>query len=135
MDPGFPRTGMIVAVYVEKKQYSEALAELEKWDHAANNDWAWAWRALIYDRTGQHSQAREALEKLQESYRRGPASPDPMLWAYVGMHDREESFTWLEKAFQDHSNALTALKVNPEYDWLRDDPRFQNLMRRVRLAP
>jgi TolB-like protein/DNA-binding winged helix-turn-helix (wHTH) protein/Tfp pilus assembly protein PilF len=135
MDPGFPRTGMIVAAYVEKRQYSEALAELDKWDHGANNDWMWAWRALIYARTGEHSRAKVALEKLQESYRRGPASPDPMLWAYVGLHDREDSFIWLEKAFQDHSNALTALKVNPGYDWLRDDPRFQTLMRRVRLAP
>jgi hypothetical protein len=58
-----------------------------------------------------------------------------MMGAYVGMGKREESFDWLEKAYEDHSNSLTGLKVNPAYDWLRPDPRFQELMRRVRLAP
>ena len=38
---------------------------------------------------------------------------------------------WLEKAYAQHSSGLTTLKVDPAYDPLRDDPRFQNLMRRV----
>jgi hypothetical protein len=41
----------------------------------------------------------------------------------------------LEKAYQQHFNAMTALKVDPVYDPLRDDPRFQELLRRVGFAP
>ena len=40
----------------------------------------------------------------------------------------------LEKAYTQHSNGLTGLKVDPIYDPLRGDPRFQNLLRRVGLA-
>jgi hypothetical protein len=40
----------------------------------------------------------------------------------------------LEKAYDQHSNGLTALKVDPVYDPLRNDPRFQNLLQRVGLA-
>jgi hypothetical protein len=40
----------------------------------------------------------------------------------------------LEKAYAQRSNFLTALKVEPVYDPLRDDPRFQELLRRVGLA-
>ena len=54
--------------------------------------------------------------------------------AYAAMGNREEAFRCLEKAYQEHSNALTSLKVEPAYDPLRSDHRFQDLLRRVGLA-
>jgi hypothetical protein len=60
--------------------------------------------------------------------------PAAILFAYIGMGDREQSFAWLEKAYLQHSSVLTTLKVEPIYDPLRGDPRFQELLRRVRLA-
>jgi hypothetical protein len=48
-----------------------------------------------------------------------------------------EAFAWLEKAYSEHSNALTTLKVDsvdPIYDPPRIGPRFQDLLRRVGLA-
>jgi hypothetical protein len=50
------------------------------------------------------------------------------------MRDKEQTFVWLEKAYAQHSNVLTTLKVDPMYDELRSDPRFQSLLRRVGLA-
>ena len=47
---------------------------------------------------------------------------------------RVGSEAWLEKAYMEHSNGLTALKVDPTYDPLRGDPRFQTLVRQVGLA-
>jgi hypothetical protein len=41
---------------------------------------------------------------------------------------------WLEKAYAEHSNRLTGLKVDPVYDPLQSDPRFQTLVRQVGLA-
>lgn len=40
---------------------------------------------------------------------------------------------WLEKAYTEHSDTLAILKVEPGFDSLRSDPRFQDLMRRVGL--
>ncbi|SPE24710.1 hypothetical protein SBA7_1070002 [Candidatus Sulfotelmatobacter sp. SbA7] len=48
---------------------------------------------------------------------------------------KDEAFGWLEKAYSEHSNAVTTLKVDPICDPLRSDLRFQNLGRRVGLAP
>ncbi len=42
-------------------------------------------------------------------------------------------FIWLEKVFQDRSFFLIWLKVEPLFDDLRDDTRFQNLLRRIGL--
>ena len=61
-------------------------------------------------------------------------SLDPLVWAYVGAGNRDEAFAWFDKAYADHSNLLTSLKVNPGFDGLRADPRFQALMRRVHLT-
>ena len=93
-----------------------------------------AWRAYIYSRAGQQAQARRSLEKLQWLYQQHHyIGPDPLLWAYIGMGDSDAAFAWFEKAYAEHSNVLISLKVNPAYDRLRADPRFQELMRRVGL--
>ncbi len=61
----------------------------------------------------------------------------PYLFAvvYVGLGDKEQAFAWLEKAYQDRSFWLIWLKVEPRFDSLRDDPRFQDLLRRIGLQP
>jgi TolB-like protein/DNA-binding winged helix-turn-helix (wHTH) protein/Tfp pilus assembly protein PilF len=132
MEPGFPRARLIVAAYVEKREFAEALADIEKWDDAG--PWTWAWRAHVYGRAGHSVQARRALEQLLKLYRRQPIGPDPVLWAYIGLGDKDKAFLWFEKAYAEHSNALISLRVNPAYDSLRVDPRFQSLMRRVGLS-
>jgi TolB-like protein/DNA-binding winged helix-turn-helix (wHTH) protein/Tfp pilus assembly protein PilF len=136
MEPEFPRAGMVVAPYIEKRQFADALAELRNWDDMyGEGEWAWAWRAFVYGRSGQTAQARQALAKVREFYAQGHGSSDAMLWALIGVGERDEAFAWFEKAYANHSNVLTSLKVNPGFDGLRTDPRFQNLMQRVRLAP
>lgn len=61
-------------------------------------------------------------------------NPVSVLPPYVGMNEREKALVLLQKAYQEHSNALTVLKVDPAYDSLRSDPRFQELLGRVGLV-
>ena len=44
-----------------------------------------------------------------------------------------KAFSFLDEAYAQHSGGLTALKVEPIYDSLRSDPRFQLLLHRIRL--
>jgi adenylate cyclase len=53
---------------------------------------------------------------------------------YIGVGDNDKAFEWLEKSFAAHSPGLVALKVDPVFDPLRSDPRFDSLLRRVGLA-
>jgi serine/threonine-protein kinase len=66
--------------------------------------------------------------------RHRPIDPAIVSWAYLGIGENDHALSWLEKAYAQHSNAMTALRVEPRYDILRGDPRFQNLMRRVGLT-
>ena len=133
MDPAFPLAHMAMAAYVEKGEFAEALAEIE--DSSKESDiWTWSWRAYVYGRSGQPMAASKALDRVRISYAQGKVSVDPMLWACLGTGDHDQTFVWLGKAYLNHSNLLTTLKVNPAFDSLRNDPRFIDLMRRVRLA-
>jgi hypothetical protein len=56
--------------------------------------------------------------------------------AYTRLADKEQAFAWLAKAEQERKGRLKyEIKLDPIYDSLRDDPRFQDLLRRVGLTP
>jgi len=59
-------------------------------------------------------------------------SPYWFALVYVGLNDKDKTFEWLEKAFDDRSGILIWLGVEPVFKPLRDDPRFQDLLHRIR---
>ena len=53
---------------------------------------------------------------------------------YAGLGEKDEAFAWLEKSFKDHDSNLIDLKVDPRWDDVRSDPRFSDLLRRMKLS-
>jgi hypothetical protein len=53
---------------------------------------------------------------------------------YIGLGKKDQALAWLEKACAEHSITMTTLKVDPFFDPLRGDQRFQSLLQRVGLA-
>jgi len=133
MDPAFSRAHLVRYAYVEKGRIADALAEVESYHPVDDTPWRWSSLAYIYGRSGQRAQALRALRKLEQINRRQPMDSAAILWAHVGIGDKDQAFVWLEKAYREHSNTLITLKVEPGYDSLRSDPRFQDVMRRVGL--
>ncbi|MGQ0542596.1 MAG: winged helix-turn-helix domain-containing tetratricopeptide repeat protein [Blastocatellia bacterium] len=52
---------------------------------------------------------------------------------YSQLGDRDMAFYWLEKAIDERTYTVMYLKVAPNFDLIRDDPRFQNLLKKVNL--
>ena len=135
-DPNFGRAaGVIIYAYIERGMFAQALAQTESW-HRLNGEgsWYWSWLAYIYGRSGQLERARRELEKLEKMSRHEQVGSATMLWAHLGVGDKEEALADLEKAYSEHFGILTMLNVEPAFDPLRSDPRFQDLLRRVGLA-
>lgn len=136
MDPSFGRAaGLMVYAYVQEGRFAEALDEIERYNDP-DPAWKWAMRAYVWGRWGRSEQARQALEKLEQDVRSGTrfGEMQARVTAYLGTDRRDEVISLLQKAYTDHSNLLTVLKVDPIYDPLRSDPRFQELLRQVGLA-
>ena len=135
MEPNFPRANIIAFAYVQEGRFADALADLESW-HRVGNDmfWFWSLQAYVYGRASQPVPARRALANLYQLYRRHPIDPFAFVAPYIGLSDKDQAFAWLDKSVTAHSPGLTALKVDPIYDSLRSDPRFQELQRRVGLV-
>jgi TolB-like protein/DNA-binding winged helix-turn-helix (wHTH) protein/Tfp pilus assembly protein PilF len=130
MEPTFPRAHMVRSVYVETGQFAKALADIDKY---SPNNTPWE-RAYVLGRAGRPTEAQHAMEGLRELERRYPVDPAAFAWAYIGMGKKDETLAWLDKAYARHSNIIDTLKVEPAWDPLRNDPRFQSLERRVGLA-
>ena len=113
--------------------FADALADMQKWIGTGFDPWYWSSLAYLYGRAGQEAQAQSALKRLLELNRHGQVDPSVVLWAYAGMGNKDQAFAWMERAYEQHSNSLTSLKVEPGYDSLRSDPRFQSFLHRVGL--
>jgi serine/threonine-protein kinase len=81
---------------------------------------------------GQRGKAEEALEELKALAKHKYVSAIPIAWVYMGLGDKDRAFEWLEKAYEERAGRLVYLKVLRAFDPLRSDPRFEDLVRRLK---
>jgi TolB-like protein/DNA-binding winged helix-turn-helix (wHTH) protein/Tfp pilus assembly protein PilF len=135
IEPGFTRAHVIIYAYVQAGRYAEALADIANWRRVEDAPETWAAEAFVYGRWGRPADARRSLAKFQQLAQQKAFDPTPWLvLAYAGMGQSDDALSLLEKARAEHSNLLTSLKVEPAYDPLRTDPRFQALLASAGLA-
>jgi TolB-like protein/lipoprotein NlpI len=76
---------------------------------------------------------RKTLEYDLKYYERGIGPTVAVAASYARLGEKEEAIEWLEKAFAEHDNEITYLKVDTSFDNLKSDPRFADLLRRIGL--
>lgn len=87
--------------------------------------------ALAYAGSGRKTEAAALLKTITEQAARSPARGVDVALVFAALGDKDRAFVWLEQASKDHDQWMPFLKVMPELDALRADPRFQDLVRRV----
>jgi len=131
-DPGFGKAHDIGLADVQAGQCSAAL---DDWHAQPTEDFSWYWvrTAYLEGRCGAPELARKALARVLELQKQHTHDPTGAAIAYLGLGDKERALDWLGRAYRERANELTKLKVDPIFDPLRGDPRFQDLLRRVGL--
>jgi len=132
----FPNAYLWIAwANIGKEQYDEAIANLQQRISLLGDDpITSANLGYAYAMSGKHSQAKRVLAQLLTLYKQHQASSYFIAVVYAGLHDMNQTFAWLEKAYHERSRSLaTGLNVNPVWDSFRSDPRFADLLRRVGL--
>lgn len=89
--------------------------------------------AITYARMGRVEEARAILREWESSLGTGRYRALAIIHAALGESDR--AFEYLERAFEARPTGLLSLKVDPVYDPLRSDPRFDDLVRRMGFTP
>jgi tetratricopeptide (TPR) repeat protein len=84
-----------------------------------------------YALADRHEDAREQLARLEALSGSMFVSPSYVASVYAGLKDADQTFRWLEKAFEARSGALVYLGQDPQFKHLRTDPRFGALLSRV----
>lgn len=132
LDPNRIYTRIHLAQALEEQhRYPEAIAEFQRVVPSLGGFPAGL--AHAYAAGGDRSNAEEVLKTLEE-----PAADATQVWyfiacAHVALGNKDKAFSWLEKASAHHDYFLTFLKVDPQMDPLRADPRFSRLLQRIGL--
>jgi serine/threonine-protein kinase len=121
--------------YLQKKQHQQALAAFQKARELSdNNSFMIAALAHAYADAGQNQQAWQLLSELLEISKKEYVSSMSIALVHIGLGENQAALTWLEKALGEQAGLLVWLKVDPEFDPLRSDSRFQKILARVGLG-
>jgi len=91
--------------------------------------------AYVLAACGRREEARAILEHLKKLSEQKYVSPYFLAWVHVGLGERDSAFKCLESAIELRDEWLIWLGTDPWLDYLRDDPRFADLLKQVGLKP
>ncbi|HAF12700.1 MAG TPA: hypothetical protein DCK99_03170, partial [Blastocatellia bacterium] len=119
------------SAYIEKGMYPEAIAEARKARELSASSQPIAYLGYALAKSGKQAEARGLLEELLKLSTQRYVPPYHIALIYNGLGARDETLAWLEKGYEQRDPKMVFLKVEPKWNNLRADPRFQDLLRRV----
>jgi Flp pilus assembly protein TadD len=142
----FARQSIVVdpEFWVGYMQLAQALEQLGQNDQALDaltsasrfsggNSKVVALRGYIFAKLGRADEAREVLRTLVAIASERYVPPYAMALVHAGLNEPDDSFEWLDRAFDLHDVHLIFLPVDPKWDPFRADPRFAALLNRAGL--
>ncbi len=87
-----------------------------------------------YAAAGRVAEAEAVLAEMTERSHREYMAPLYFLDIYCALGRVEEACDWLDRAYEDRNGFLIKLAVAPEYDAVRDHPRFRAVLKKMHLS-
>jgi tetratricopeptide (TPR) repeat protein len=135
LDPTYAQARYTLGLaYVQTGRFDEAIRELNEGIRLSGRS-----RTILgalgyaYARAGRRDDARRVLEELVAQSSGRYVSPYNVALIYAGLGEDDRALDWLERAYQTRASRLGFLAVLPEFDTLRPNPRFNDLLRRIGL--
>src|ERR1700730_2308205 len=119
-------------VCLQQKRYPQAIRELQTAAQLANHSTeTLAALGTGYAMAGTAAEAHRIVEQLQASQAEHYVMPYSIAKIYAASGDKDRTFDWLERAYQEGTPDLIELNSEPVFDGLRGEPKFSELMRRI----
>ena len=135
LDPNYPHAHLCMALcLMEENRHRDALVEAEKAASlSGNSPAALLGLAYAYGTDGNKERAARLVEEAERQSGRRYISPVEVAAVYAVTGDKSCALDLLERAYRNRDDGVIELGVKREFDSLRSEPRFQDLVRRLRL--
>jgi tetratricopeptide (TPR) repeat protein len=135
LDPNYPVTYWILGLLLRKTGcYELAIAEGEKGvTLSSGSPLMRAALAHTFGTAARTTEALQILDDLTKLAKQKYVAPYFFAGIHIGLRENDRAIEYLEKSYEEHSHWLIYLHIDPSMDGLRDNPRFQDLLRRVGL--
>lgn len=118
--------------YLQKGMFTEAVASLRQALNLIGGTPPFlSFLGHAYARAGKQREARQMLTQLQRLANKQYVSSYFLAIIHLGLGEVDETFAWLEQAYEERSGFLAFIGVEPMLDDLRGDVRFEDLLERV----
>jgi TolB-like protein len=119
--------------YEQLDEFPATLSELQTAHRLEHTPLVLGVLGHAYGIAGQEDEARKVLRELSLSAKERYVPPYSYALIHTALGEKDLAFEWLEKAYEYRNEWLVWLKVDPELDDLRSDPRFTKLVKRIGL--
>src|SRR5256885_97996 len=110
-----------------------AIAEFQQGKINITGAWYQGLLGYAYAISGDRAKAEQMLRELEEMAKRQYVNTTAFASIYLGLGEKEKALDWLDKSYGDQESACWYLKVDPIYDSVRNEPRFQALLKKIGL--
>lgn len=128
-----PNHGFLGLAYIKQGRHSEALAEMQKAVELERSSTSLAFLGYANAISGKYLEANDLIRELEGRYAKREALGRDISAVYAALRKNDQAFAWLEKDFQVRSGDLSTITWSPMFDSLRNDPRYADLLRRMKL--
>jgi len=121
--------------YIETQQYDKAVSI----SLGVPADSPSRWLSIVvlgraYARMGKRAEAAQQIAELKDLSKSRYVRPYYVAWIYAALGDKDNAFAELERSFDERDVYLNRINSDPFMDPLRDDPRFNELLRKLNLT-
>jgi TolB-like protein/cytochrome c-type biogenesis protein CcmH/NrfG len=118
--------------YFQLKMYEESLRALEKALQLTQDQGPAVMDILaVLGASGQKEKLRGRLDELHEIRKQHTVPPIVFAIGYAYLGNMDEAFKWLEETYNERFFWLLSIKIAPDWDVFRNDPRFEEFIKRM----
>ena len=118
---------------VYKGDTAVAIAEFQKARSLDPQPWFDGALAYAYARAGDRAKAEQMLREWDDQVKQRYISPSLRALLHCGLGENDKGLDWLERCYEEQDGFCSGLKIYPGFDPLRNEPRFQALLKKVGL--
>ncbi len=135
LDPNFaPAYRLLSLAYQGLKNYDKAIEENQSWGQLSGNKIKTKVAlADIYAAAGRDEEAQNLINGIETAGKFSANDYRGMAQANASLGNIDSAFAWLEKSYQHHEESLCSMKIDPKMDPLRNDRRFDEMLKKIGL--